>query len=147
MNVKKIMQLSTLVGVTVCLLGCGTSQNYATAVNSWQGAPKTALMNDWGSPAIEKTLANGNTLYMYRVVETEKFTKTYNPVVATGRVSPQPQTNMLSHAPAVMHGQDETFWCETQFEVNKAGMIVNSSFTGNNCVASKERAQRLAFTH
>ena len=145
MRIKTLVQLGLLSSVIFALAGCGTSKNYALAVNSWQGAPESALTHEWGNPNVTSTLANGHKLVTYRVVEKQKFPKSYAPVVKTGRVSPQNTSGMLSHAPAIMHEQDETFWCETQFEVNHAGMIVKADFKGNNCTATGHNAQRWAF--
>ncbi|HLB56421.1 MAG TPA: hypothetical protein VJK30_03730 [Coxiellaceae bacterium] len=147
MYVKKILQFSVLFSTAFLLFGCGNTKNYSMAVNSWQGAPKSALVHTWGQPIDETTLKNGNELYTYRTVEKIKFEKNNDvPVIPTGRVNPQQNTNgMLSHSPSSIAEQNETFWCNTEFEINKMGMIVNARFDGNNCVASKAKAQKRAF--
>lgn len=147
MYVKKILQLGVLLSAVFLLFGCGTTKNYAMAVNSWQGAPKAALVHKWGQPIDETTLKNGNELYTYRTVEKIKFEKNNDrPIISTGRTNPQQNTNgMLSHSPSSIAEQNETFWCETDFEINKMGVIVNAHFTGNNCDASKAKAQERAF--
>lgn len=137
----KIMQFSA-VSLILLLAGCSCTKNYALAVNSWQGAPKTALIHQWGKPEQNSTLANGHELYTYRTVEHESVAKTYSPI--TGRISPQ-EKNALSRPSALQNTGRYTFWCETQFEINQAGMIVNTKFTGNNCVATQHNAENWAF--
>ena len=134
-------------GVTVCLFGCATTKNYSVAINSWVGAPKKALVHEWGTPTNVTKLKNGYEMYNYRVAEKIKFMRTYEPVVPTGRLSPQSRDNMLSHAPTTMQQHDQTFWCETHFKLNSGGMIVHTSFEGNNCMITKPRAQQWTFTN
>ena len=147
MRIKKIFQLSLAASSVIALTACGSMQNYEKAVNTWQGAPKQALFHEWGTPMEESQLANGNQLYTYRVVERDVPVSTRFSPSMGARMSPQSNAGMLSHSPDHMPQHDEAFWCETQFEVNNSGMIVNTNFKGNNCVASKKRAKQLAFVH
>ncbi len=147
MQMKSFFQCGLLISTFVGLASCGSSENYTLAVNSWQGAPKTALVHQWGEPEQESRLANGHQLYTYRVVEHEEpVSRTYSSTIGTtARMSPQGETSLLSASPMIKRNREETFWCETQFEINDAGMIVNTHFEGNNCTITQHNAERWAF--
>jgi len=148
MRTKPLIQLGLLFMAIMAITACGTMQNYQTAMNTWNGAPANALEHEWGTPIETTHLKNGNELLTYRVVEHEEpVARTYANNAGLTRISPQGNEGMLSHSPKMMPGHSESFWCETQFEVNRAGMIVNSHFEGNNCVASKMKVRELAFAH
>ncbi len=148
MAIKKVMQLGLLSSAVILLVGCGGARNYATAVNSWQGAPESALVRDWGHPTHVSHLSNGNTAYMYRVVVHEPVTKTYAPAPGFVRLSPQNNNTVaLSHPSISPTHRGESFWCETTFEVNKRGVIVDTHYKGNNCVTSEAGAHRWSFVH
>ncbi len=144
MFLRKMMGLAGIVCVAAGLSACADGVNYTKAVRSWQGAPEHALYQAWGNPTSEKQLAHGDRLLTYRVVERESIQKTYSPGVGATRMSPQ-SNNMLSRQPAVARHQEETFWCETSFEVNHIGVIVNTHFHGNNCIATQEGSKKWAF--
>lgn len=150
MNAKnngKTIGCAVLVMTALSLCGCASSKNYQAAMQTWVGAPKTAMLNEWGEPTQVTALHDGDTRYTYRSIEKERFSTTYNPVVPTGRLSPQSTSSMLSHTPPTMQQHDQTFWCQTNFIVNKSGMIVNTNYEGNNCVATKPRAQQWTYNH
>lgn len=128
--------------VIFLLVGCGTMQNYTLATNSWQGAPESTLLRDWGQPDKVTQLANGNHLDSYHQKERETFPSTYLP--SQTRISPQ-NTNALSRPAMRMNRGHYTYWCDTSFEVNKNGRIVNTYFRGNNCFATRKNAQLWAY--
>lgn len=131
------------VGV-IGLLGCSSSENYAKALNTWHGASERALFKTWGTPQETEKLPDGNTLYTYRIAERESPPVMYVPNYS--RVSTQNgNATLLSQPPIQRNGDRQTFWCDTQFEVNQNGMIVKSSFEGNNCVASKRYSRWLTY--
>lgn len=138
MRTKYFIQLGLLSTAIMAVTACGTMPNYASAVDTWHGAPAAVLKQDWGTPINTTHLKNGNELLTYRVVEHEEpVARTYANNAGLTRISPQGNEGMLSHSPKFMPKRSESFWCETQFEVNRAGIIVNSHFEGNNCIASK----------
>lgn len=148
MIIKRMVQLGALSTVAILLTGCGGAGHYASAVHSWQGAPRTALVHDWGHPNSVSELSNGNVLYTYRVVEHEPIVKTYSPApYGFVRLSPQNNNTVVLSHPAVVTHHQESFWCETSFEINKRNVIVNTHYKGNNCVATKAGAHRWAFAH
>src|SRR3989338_3546923 len=147
MFIKKAVQLSVIVSVVAGLVACADARNYSTAVNSWHGAPERALLQHWGSPAETKRLSNGNHLLVYRVVDHQRYPKVYSPGINVSRLSPQNNnTVVLSKPPLVPRPHDETFWCETSFGGDKADMIVNSRYEGNNCITTQEGAKRRSFS-
>lgn len=144
MAFKNIAKLAGICCVVAGLSACADEVKYSKAVRSWQGAPVQTLYQAWGNPTSEKQLAHGNRLLTYRVVEHKPIQKTYSPGIGATRTSPQ-GNNMLSRPPVVIRHHDETFFCETSFEVNHVGVIVSTHFHGNNCVATQEGAKKWAF--
>jgi hypothetical protein len=103
--------------LSLFLLGCASSENYAMAVNSWHGANVNTLINAWGFPSQVLQLANGNQLYVYQleVSDSQKIIK----------------------MPAVF--SSNTFYqlkCTTWFEVDRRGRVVDANFRGSNCITS-----------
>lgn len=141
---KRFLQLGLVSCAMIAVVGC-TTKNYAAAVDSWRGAPVHALINHWGRPDEVKTLSKGKHVYIYRTVEHESIPKAYMGSPSLGRMSPQTDTSALSRVPRVMR-HHENFWCETMFETNPTGMIVNTTFSGNNCVFTKDDAKHWAFS-
>lgn len=127
-------------------MSCSTPQNYAKTVDTWHGAPETALLQQWGHPTDVKHIHNGNHLDVYRVVERERAVHHYA-VHATGaRMSPQnSQALVMSHVSPMMRSRGGVFWCETTFEVNPMRLIVNAHFTGNNCDVTQHGMKRWSY--
>lgn len=148
MQIKKIIQLGAIAAVAVGLASCMNQKHYAMAVQSWHGAPESALIKDWGEPTNVKMLANGNRLYTYHIAQTQDYPKVYSPGVGSTRTTPQNNdTQVLSEPSSVPRASEATFWCDTQFEINKTDLIVSTNFHGNNCVASLASAYRREFAH
>lgn len=143
MRYKSLTSLAFLCVSALAVVSCSSPQNYAKAVNSWEGAPAHALVQQWGHPAEVETLRNGNKQYFYHSVEEETLPKGYAPTL-TSRLSPQ-NLNALSRPSDVVRGNRYTFVCDTTFEVNPQGRIIKTSFQGNNCVATSGIAQRRSF--
>lgn len=146
MLVKKVLRLGMITFVAAGLNACADNVHYAKAIQSWQGAPEHALYQAWGNPTSEKKMTHGNRLLTYRVVERENSQKKYSPGFGATRMSPQ-TNNMLSRPSPMMRHHTETFWCETSFEMNHVGVIVNTHFHGNNCLATKESSKKWSFHH
>lgn len=148
MSVKKVVQIGALSSVVMLLAACGTTKNYSAAVNTWQGAPVSALVRDWGHPTHIQALSDGSRLYVYRVVERQAVHKSFAPPSGFVRLSPQNvNTVAMGHPSINMNQHDETFWCETSFEVSKNNVIVDTRFKGNNCVATQHGVNRYAFAN
>jgi hypothetical protein len=115
--------------LSLFLLGCASSENYAMAVNSWHGANVNTLINAWGFPSQVLQLANGNQLYVYQLED--------------GRHDALPEQKSVSDSqkiikmPAVF--SSNTFYqlkCTTWFEVDRRGRVVDANFRGSNCITS-----------
>lgn len=143
MRLTSFIQSSLLVSAVFLMAGCGDAKNYETAVKSWQGAPESALINTWGQPADVTQLKSGNHIdVFYNKVEKTTPTKIYTP--SMGRVTPQAGGMMQSSTGAVQVPQPG-FWCEAQFEVNPHGTIVDTSYSGNNCVSTVAKAKSWSY--
>lgn len=146
MHKKQVIQLLLAGCASVGLMSCTSPQNYSKAVNTWNGAPESALFQQWGHPHEVKHLHNGNHLDIYRIVERTHPVRNYSHHVIGPRTSPQnSQALVMSHVPPVMLNHGALFWCDTEFEVNKFNMIVNTHFTGNNCVVTQHGVKRWAY--
>jgi len=143
MRTNIVIRLSLLSAAVLCLTSCGTEENYKIAMNSWHGAPVTALVHSWGEPEDVDHLANGNEVYVYRVNEQASALKVYPQ--NTGRLSTQPAATIMHSPPSGISTGSYSFSCETRFEINHNGMIVNTAFDGNNCVSTKDSAKRWAY--
>ena len=123
----RIIQLSRIllaIALTMSLTACGTVQNYNAAVTSWKNASANQLYTVWGYPNTIKKLPNGNQLLTYVTVDRVK-----SPTVIS-------QNEEKTHT--VITGGDVTVYrCTTWFEVNRQQTIVNATFKGNNCLATK----------
>ena len=137
---KQLRKLNVvLVAVIVSLFmltGCVSVQNYNAGVQTWRGAKASGLFAVWGYPDRKMKLANGHTLYIYN-----SHIKGTEPIVTTPGSTTVYQRHGESYVsvmpPMVSGGGSYDLRCRTWFNVNKHGVIVNVSFRGNNCVASK----------
>ena len=139
MNIKKIISGVLLSSAALTMTGCGTIQNYETAVNSWNGAPENTLIQRWGYPSETEKLATGNHVDVYR-----HFARsTYSPALTPGVTPVQAfNNNTLSATPA---NGSYSLECSTLFEVNPKGVIVNASFSGSDCSATQTFAEQKAY--
>ena len=135
------------VGLAVMTLAaCATENNYSLAVRSWQGANENQLFHIWGYPDSIQRLPNGQRLLVYRSNDKGRnpmFTTPGNTVVSTSGGA-----STISSSPTVVSGGGTYhYYCTTWFAVNKAGRVVNTSFRGNNCIASSAFVQRQSNQH
>lgn len=130
------MRIIVLLVLSLCLFACATTQNYQKALSSWQGASINQLVRVWGYPTKESRAPSGNKLYIYHFEQ-----KGRNPIYKTG-----PTTNVVkngehitvsTHSGVLSGGGTFDYKCVTWVEVNGKGVIVNTAFRGNNCVATK----------
>lgn len=134
------MQLTnkTLVILALLLASCvsETSENYQQALNSWDGASYNDVVKVWGYPNQTKRAPSGNKLYVYSESE-----KGRNPVIETpgqtSVVTKGDKTTVSTVGGMKTGGGSYHLDCTTWFEVNNAGVVVNTSLRGNNCVADQ----------
>lgn len=122
-----------IIGLVGALLlsGCATSANYQQQLMQWHGARAQDLVNAWGYPEASIKMPNGDTVYMYSRKQsytqpsypTPTFTVTGAPIYGIG------YNQMYG-------GQTISLTCRTWFEFNAQGIIVDTRFEGNGCIAS-----------
>lgn len=134
----KILRLCFLAILVALLASCATTQNFATAVQSWNGAKQDMLYRVWGYPVKTRKLNNGHSLLMYRRDIRGTTPTTVTP--ATRTVTRDGWGNkQITETPAIVTGGEAyKIHCFTYFEVNTRGIIVNTSFRGQACTATKD---------
>ena len=140
----KIIRLLLLLPAGLLLAGCATEQYYANAVRSWSGARDKQLFRAWGYPDHMQRLPRGHHLYVYR----HHATGSYPTVVTPGYTTIQTagDTTYVSSTPTIYSGGGVyNLNCTTWFELNTKGVIVNTSYRGNDCVATESVAARLTY--
>ena len=136
---KCIFALALLIGA-VMLQSCATQQYYAMAVNSWQGANQEDVYRVWGYPDKVRKLPNGHKVLLYRD-EVKGRDPVYSTPGSTTIVQHKGHTKVVTTAATVSGGGTYDYKCVTGFEINNKGQVVNASFRGNNCLATKEYMQ------
>ncbi len=131
-KIKNLYQL--LLCCTLFLVGCATTANYQKVINNWQGTNAEALVNTWGNPNAKVKLANGNTVYLYT---REHIVAVSAPAVPATNFTTVGNTPILGHGFSEFSGATRKLYCNTLFEVNSQGLIVSTSFQGNNCVSNR----------
>ena len=123
-------RFALLLPTLVLISACSTAANYATAVNSWHGANMNTLYHQWGYPNKTKRLANGHQLLTYHASH-----RVQTPTTITNS-STETASGHHQHTTIVSTGTTNVYRCTTWFETKKNGVIVNTSFRGNDCTAT-----------
>ncbi len=139
MKIKHIISTG-LLSATLLLAACGTTQNYQAALNSWEGAPATVLVEHWGEPNQTQKLANGNHVYIYEFASQGTYPAAVTPGVTAVQTANSNKI-VINQTPTAATGSS-LFQCTTYFEINSKGRIINAESRGNDCVATKGAAQR-----
>lgn len=125
----------------VLLLGllsaCATQQYYANAVHSWQGASQEQVYRVWGYPNRIQRLPNGHKLLVYKEEERGRNPIYSTPATTSVQTKADGTTDVYTTAGSISGGGSYVYKCTTWFELNRKGQVVNTSFRGNNCVATK----------
>lgn len=134
----KRLPVVMLLASTLFLAACATQQYYAAAVNSWQGASEKQVYHVWGYPNKTRKMDNGHRLLIYNFHERGR-----NPVYQTSGTTTVEQgrrgrTRVTTTGPSYSGGGTYNLRCTTFFELNKNKRVVNTSFRGNDCVATKQ---------
>lgn len=127
-----------VVGLVLCaylcaLGGCAlNNEKYKQVCNSWLNHDVNELIRNWGPPTKTYDMPNGNKVYTWSRAASETTpvmtlpsTTTYNRIGNT----------VYQNNPAALTigGDVVTYYCNTSFEVNSAGIIVYWTFQGNSC--------------
>lgn len=135
---KRLLTLFSALILTLLLVGCATEQYYANAVNSWQGAPQEAVYHVWGYPNRTNKLPNGHQVLVYRSVMKGRDPIYSTPGSTSVVTNPNGRTRVTTTESTLSGGGTYDYECRTWFELNRKGRVVNTSFRGNNCVATKQ---------
>jgi hypothetical protein len=133
----KTFRTIILLALCTLMLGCANQQNYAQAVNSWQGAAQNNLYRVWGYPDRIEKLPNGHNLLVYKQVERGTNPVYTNPGSTTVQTSANGQTYVNTTPATISGGGTYNYNCTTWFELDKTGTIIGTNFRGNNCVANQ----------
>ena len=131
--------IGSLFALTVAgfLTACATQQNYATAVYSWQGAPQESVYRTWGYPDRVETLPNGHKVLVYREHEQGREPIVSTPATSSVSTNPDGTTNVFTQGGTISGGGYYDYQCSTWFELGDNGNVSNTSFRGNNCLATQ----------
>lgn len=130
-----MLRYSSLITISVLLVGCATEENYQLALNSWRGSNIEQLVTLWGYPDKTATAPDGNRLFIYHLENRGR-----NPVYVAGPTTSVVQNGQgvtVTTMPGMVSGGGTyDFYCTTWVEVNNHNVIVNTAFRGNNCAAT-----------
>lgn len=110
---KFILYLVFIVLITAIFIGCATTQNYESKLNSWMGADVNNLIASWGPPSNVYVMPNGNTMYTWLWQGGTLVTSNYYMNMTF--------TNSVS------------YWCKTTFTTDNRNIIINWQWQGNSC--------------
>ena len=119
------------------LSGCATENYYAKTIHSWKGSSTKHLFNRWGYPNKIAALPNKHRLLMYKKLVRATYPAYLTPGF-TGGATQRGTTVMTPVSRELNGGNNHGFHCSIWFETNRNNRIVNTSFHGNHCIASKE---------
>ncbi len=128
----------------VLLVSCAETNYQDQMIQHWQGKRSEALLRNWGTPELQTYTPEGHTLYVYT---TSSFRPTTPP---TG--SPYTISVPRIGRPVITTVQTSTDYglsqlkCETIFEANKQGYIINAKIEGNNCQEDPKFLKRMSET-
>jgi hypothetical protein len=134
----KTLKVFFLVATSFLLASCATQQYYAATINTWQGANQEQVYRTWGYPNKIRKLPNGNKLLIYREREQGSEPVFAIPGTTTVEQGRRGHTRVVTTQGTISGGGSYDLRCTTWFELNKKGRVVNTSFRGNNCVATKQ---------
>lgn len=134
--ISKLILISATIFSIILLTSCATTEQYKKNLNSWHGKNIDKFISHWGFPNKTMKMPNGNNVYIYSMDNVTHFpqyqTGGYTTVKTAG------STTTITQVPSVLTGGGTyRYKCITWVEFNKKGVIVNTSFRGNACVAQK----------
>jgi hypothetical protein len=153
-NQKKIMKNVKVISLVAFLLvGCATSANYETLLQSWVGSNADNLVMRWGPPGSSYPLSNGGKVLEYSnqrsiqlggyatTVPQTTYTSGTAKVYGTGGSSTgtysETSTTYVQQTTPV---QNIAMQCITRFTVNSQGTVTSWAWQGNDCKAMYPKA-------
>lgn len=131
---KKTIQKILFTALTLLLTACATPGNYQQMLVQWHGAHVQDLTRHWGPPTVVIPLSNGNANYTY--VRHQLYTAPAPLASSMNYMNVDGTPIYASGFNGGVIGQTISLFCNTAFEVDPQGIIVNSQFQGNGCVAN-----------
>jgi len=127
-----------LLSITISLLSaCATQQYYANAVTSWEGSNQEQVYHIWGYPNKIQHLPNGHKVLVYHEEDKGRNPIYSTPASTSVETKSGGQTKVVTTGSSISGGGTYDYKCTTWFEIDHKGRVVNTSFRGNNCVATK----------
>jgi len=125
-------------GIVMSLLAaCATQQYYANTVTSWNGADQEQVYQTWGYPNRIQRLPNGHRVLVYHQEERGRNPVFSTPASTSVETTPGGATRVFTTGGSISGGGTYDYKCTTWFELNRKGRVINTTFKGNNCVATK----------
>ena len=118
-----------VITVAIALSGClPTTEGYSQMVNSWVGAPESALLAQVGPP--NRSYESGGLKYLTYEASSVAYMPPVAPTYQTTVIGNMAYTNAYGGSP----GYAIPLSCQTTFLVQKQ-IIRSVSFKGNDCTA------------
>jgi hypothetical protein len=99
-------------------VGCASVPDYSRTLNGWIGLNADDLVSTWGEPSSVVSNSDGNVVYAYEVSGSRKLPDWGKYVGNTYHVFP---------GPTIMEA------CNTYFQIDQGGLIVEAFCEGNAC--------------
>jgi hypothetical protein len=116
------------IAVLCALAGCATSAGYEKLLTGWVNSDEVSLVRKWGAPS--RTYAAADRTFLVYESRQDLVLPEVQPTYQTQVKGNKVYTSAVGGSPATT----VAYVCTTTFEM-KAGRVVGSRFTGNNCVA------------
>ena len=123
---KKILSvLIILLATTVSTFAFGVDSTMATVMDSWKGSHIDKVIDRWGYPTDEKTVA-GHKIYIWK---TERTVTTSESTTMKPHTDKKGRTYYTSQT---YGGNTEVYTAERIIEVNDENIVVRGRWSGND---------------
>lgn len=129
--------LITLLCLAPLLVSCASETYYQAALSSWHGATQATVYRIWGYPDQVETLPNGHPVLIYRTHIVGQTPVYSTPSITTVNTDNNNVT-VINSSGMIAGGDIYDYQCTTFFELDNKGIVLNTNFRGNNCVATKD---------
>lgn len=121
-------RLNAMLVLVAALGGCATTAGYQKLLSGWVGSDEVSLVRKWGPPLRSHTVADRRFLVFES--RSELVLPEVPPSYQTSVKGNKAYTTFVAGSPASV----VSYVCMTTFEM-KAGRVVGSTFSGNDCRA------------
>ena len=137
-SMKKILILLLVVFfIQNNVKAAGADETMKAIMDSWTGENVDTVINHWGYPTDEKTIAGKKLLYWERsrkVNIPESTNRTVNTSGNTYRNAYESTHDSTSYVNSIKYGGGSaTLYCNRILEVNASNVVVHGSWEGNRC--------------